>query len=156
MTKKQTNRGNLVAQIEAILTTEIPGTPKLNLRKAARDINRLLQTEIRVPSEVPATAELAKRIMSILQAEVPYTPKVGPPLRHAFTAQGRVEYHRLKGSIKELSARARQVIEALDKHQGHGTSADLQKWLKVNRNVIAGALHELRQAHLIRAERLAE
>ena len=132
---------NLMSNIERILSTDIPGTPKLHLRKAARDISALLQAEI---PGTPSRDAILKAIEAALLADVS-TPAV---------TFGRVQYRRLRGSVKGLSDRAQQVIAALDKHEGVGTSKDLQAWLKVNRNVIAGALHELRQAHLIRSEEL--
>jgi hypothetical protein len=147
----------LAARIEDILTTEIPGTPKINLRKTARHLARMLTTEI---PGTPKTMDVARQIADLLTREIPGTEHIGvravarSDAAKAFSAAGRVEYTRLKGSVKNLSARAQQVIETLDRHKGHGTSADLQKWMKVNRNVIAGALHELRQHRLIRSNRI--
>lgn len=149
MAKKVTTTAGLVARIEAILNAEIPGTPKLELRKTAQKVADLLTAD--VPG-TPRTADLAKQIASLLTTEIPGTPHIGVP--GPFSRMGRVQYRRMRGSVKDLSRRAQQVVAALDKHGGRGTSADLQKWLKVNRNVIAGALHELRQAELITAERV--
>jgi hypothetical protein len=138
---------NLTSTIERILTTDIPGTPRLQLHKAARDINALLNTEI--PGTI-STEKLLKAIEAAITADIPGTPQLG------LARAGRVQYRRMRGSVKSLSVRARQVIEALDKHKGVGTARDLQAWLKVNRNVIAGALHELRQAQMIRSEPLPQ
>lgn len=146
------NTTSTVDQIMEILNAEIPGTSKVSLRRAARQLSNLMTTEI---PGTPRTADLARQIMKILETEVPYTPKVGKPLRTQAMAAGRVEYVRLRGSIKDLSARASQLIQALDKHKGVGTASDMMGWLKVNRNVIAGALHELKQAGLIRSKRIA-
>lgn len=52
---------------------------------------------------------------------------------------------------KELTARATEVLDFLTSHK-NATSAVLQKGLKVNRNVIAGAIHELKQAGFVKSE----
>jgi hypothetical protein len=75
------------------------------------------------------------------------------PARQA-TIGGRVMYVALAGSKRAreaLSARAAEVLGAVEKAR-QATSADLQRLLKVNRNVIAGAVHELKQAALLRSE----
>lgn len=149
MAKRVTTTEGLAARIEAILNAEIPGTPKLELRKTANKVAAMLNAEI---PGTPRVEDLAQRIAALLTTEIPGTPHIGVP--GPFSRAGRVQYRRLRGSVKDLSRRAQQVVAALDKHGGVGTSADLQKWLKVNRNVIAGALHELREAELIRADRV--
>jgi DNA segregation ATPase FtsK/SpoIIIE-like protein len=67
---------------------------------------------------------------------------------------GRVMYVAIPGrgrNRRELSARATEVLSFIESHK-NATSAAIQKGLKVNRNVIAGAMHELRQAGVVRSE----
>jgi hypothetical protein len=63
---------------------------------------------------------------------------------------------RLKGSsIRDLTPRARQVFDLLQKRHG-ATAPEIQKALRVtSRNVIAGAMHKLRQAKLVASQELA-
>jgi DNA segregation ATPase FtsK/SpoIIIE-like protein len=86
---------------------------------------------------------LMKRIEEFLNAEIPGTPRIG----------GRVHYVALPvaGTEAELSPRAEQVMKFLRRRQ-RATSAALQSALRVNRNVIAGAVHELKQAGLLKSE----
>jgi hypothetical protein len=116
---------------------------------ADRHLARELQS-LECPAILPAAKEqktmsktqiknLAKRIEEFLNAEIPGT--TGP----------RVVYVAVPGSgTADLPRRARQVLAYLRKHQRSSSKA-LQAGLRVNRNVIAGALHSLRQAHAIRA-----
>lgn len=70
---------------------------------------------------------------------------------------GRVLYVHIPGSGKNraaLSRRAAEVLAFITKARG-ASSADLQRGLHVNRNVIAGAIHELKQAHCVEAEATA-
>jgi DNA segregation ATPase FtsK/SpoIIIE-like protein len=70
------------------------------------------------------------------------------------TGAGRVMYVALPGrgkNRKELSDRAEEVLGFLSK-QHKATSAALQKGLRVNRNVIAGAIHELKQAGFVQSQ----
>lgn len=155
MTTKATK--GLMAQIESILNAEIPGTPRLHLRRLAKQINEVLQTEI---PGTPKARDIAKQIMALVESEAPPVGAIGrvePPKRASMVHStiGRVQYVTIR-SVRDLplSARAMQLARALDKHGGKGTSADLQRWLKVNRNVIAGALHELRRNKVIRSKPL--
>lgn len=69
------------------------------------------------------------------------------------TGTGRVMYVAVPGrgrNRKELTARAQEVLDFIATHK-NATSAALQKGLKVNRNVIAGAIHELKQAGFVEA-----
>lgn len=91
---------------------------------------------------------LIKQIEEILNTEIPGTPRIG----------GRVMYIPLPGTGSTarhiLSPRAQQVFSFLKRlHQG-GTSAQIQKGLKVNRNVVAGAVHELKVKRAIQSRRL--
>lgn len=82
-------------------------------------------------------------VETALNAEIPGTPRIG----------GRVLYVALPGNKKNreaLSRRGSQLYAFLVKHK-NATSAALQAGLKVNRNVIAGAMHELRKAGLVQA-----
>lgn len=66
---------------------------------------------------------------------------------------GRVMYVAMPGrgkNRKELTDRAQEVLTFLSKHK-NATSAALQKGLKVNRNVIAGAIHELKNAGFVKS-----
>lgn len=69
------------------------------------------------------------------------------------TGAGRVMYVAVPGrgkNRKELTARASEVLSFLNKKH-KATSAALQKGLKVNRNVIAGAIHELKEAGFVKS-----
>lgn len=70
------------------------------------------------------------------------------------TTGARVFYVGIPGRAqikKELSARAGQVMAFIDRNR-KASSAALQAALKVNRNVIAGAVHELKKAGVVRVE----
>lgn len=87
---------------------------------------------------------LLRRLEQLLNAPIPGTPTIG----------GRVRYVPLPGRGRNrahLTARAAQVFEYLQRKGGE-TAAGLAAGLKVNRNVIAGAMHELRKARLVRSE----
>lgn len=71
-------------------------------------------------------------------------PGLGPRVRYV-VLPGR-GIHRRK-----LNRRAREVLRAIRAQRG-ATSAELQRLLKVNRNVVAGAVHRLRQARAIKSE----
>lgn len=69
----------------------------------------------------------------------------------------RVMYVAIPGKGKnreELTARAQEVLGFLNQagNRHRATAADLVKGLKVNRNVIAGAIHELKQAGFVTSE----
>jgi DNA segregation ATPase FtsK/SpoIIIE-like protein len=89
---------------------------------------------------------LIKGIEELLNTEIPGTPRIG----------GRVMYVALPGTGSKskdvLSPRAQQVMAFLARNRKASSQA-LQKALKVNRNVIAGAVHELKQAKFVRSER---
>ena len=74
MAKQMTTTEGLVARITAILAAEIPGTPKLELRKTATKVASLLTAD--VPG-TPRTADLAKQIAAILTTEIPGTEAYG-------------------------------------------------------------------------------
>jgi predicted HTH transcriptional regulator len=74
------------------------------------------------------------------------------------TGTGRVLYVAIPGrghNRVELTTRARQVLVFLARHQ-KVTSDAIQAQLRVNRNVVAGAIHELKQAKLVRSEPIAQ
>lgn len=74
------------------------------------------------------------------------------------TGTGRVLYVAMPGRGRnraEVSARAAQVMEFIAKHK-NATSAAIQAQLKVNRNVVAGAVHELKRAKLVRSEPITQ
>lgn len=103
---------------------------------------------------------LVKRIEEILNAEI----SLGPRPRLAAQASqppnpaggSRTMYVPLPGtgSRFKLSPRAQQVYSFLTRNRKASPGA-LQAGLKVNRNVIAGAVHELKRKHAIRVERSA-
>lgn len=69
---------------------------------------------------------------------------------------GRVMYVAVPGkgkNRKELTARSNEVLTFLNKKH-KATSGALQKGLKVNRNVIAGAIHELKTAGFVKSQPL--
>lgn len=91
---------------------------------------------------------LVRRIEQLLNTDIPGTPRIG----------GRVMYVALPGSGSKsknaLSPRAKQVLAYLNRNR-RGTAKALQAALRVNRNVIAGAMHELKQAGFVRSEAFA-
>lgn len=126
------NRKNLVAQIENILATEI------------------------------TLSSLARKIAKTLNTDIPHTPQVRAAGRMRSLgkriAQGsRVAYAIVKGVKPDsVSERAMQVADYLAGRK-MASSADIQRGLNVNRNVIAGAVHELKKSGYVRsvAERRA-
>ena len=88
-------------------------------------------------------------IEELLNKEIPGTPQL-----KMTTRGGRVMYVALPGSGRKsknvLSRRAQQVLGAINR-QRRATAGALQKTLDVNRNVIAGAVHELKRQHFIQA-----
>ncbi len=95
----------------------------------------------------------------MLNTDIPGTPKMS--LRAGAQGGGvggRVMYVALPGtgskSKNALSPRAKQVLGQINR-QRRATAAALQEALEVNRNVIAGAVHELKQAGLVGTEALA-
>lgn len=91
--------------------------------------------------------QLMQRFEAFLNQEVPGTPRVP-------RTGGRVMYVALPGTGRKsqnvLSNRAKQVLGAINRRR-RATAAALQDTLKVNRNVIAGAIHELKQAQFVHA-----
>lgn len=95
--------------------------------------------------------EIVKLIESVLErtetrmnAEIPHTG-------------ARVVYVAMPGkgrTRKAISDRARQVFAFLQQ-QRQASAQALQKALNVNRNVIAGAVYELRSVGLVKSQRIA-
>lgn len=114
----------------------------------AKNINRI----------VAHLRRLGEQVEALVNAPIPGTGRM--PLQGA-----RVLYMTLPGTkadriykkarAAKLSARATEVLAFLVKQQ-KASSAALQKGLKVNRNVIAGAVHELKQAGLIVSQPLGD
>lgn len=97
---------------------------------------------------------IIQSIEEILNAEIPWTPRISQVRRTPEgKLAGRVMYVALPGSPKKsqnvLSHRAQQVLATINR-QRKATSAALQDALTVNRNVIAGAIHELKQARFVK------
>lgn len=90
---------------------------------------------------------LARRVEEALNAQIPGTPRLG----------ARVMYVALPGtgrkSLNVLSPRAKQVMAYINRNR-RASSGALQVALSVNRNVIAGAIHELKQAGFVRADQV--
>jgi hypothetical protein len=89
-------------------------------------------------------------IEKVLNEPIPGTPNISGIRRNAEgNLQGRVMYVALPGSKRKsqnvLSHRAQQVMGLVNR-TGRTTAAALMEALEVNRNVIAGAVHELKQA----------
>lgn len=100
-----------------------------------------------------AKREVQKMLRALEKMLAKEGRSAGRPARQG-TIGGRVMYVAQAGSKRAreaLSARAAEVLGAVEK-ASKATSADLQRRLKVNRNVIAGAVHELKQAALLRSE----
>lgn len=99
-------------------------------------------------TEIPRIVRAFERL---LKDESSGTPRV----RHAGR---RVAYVAQPGSASKkrqgLTPRAKQVFGYLARHR-RATAVALQKALRVNRNVIAGAVHELKQVGFVRSEALA-
>jgi hypothetical protein len=96
---------------------------------------------------------IVKAIEASLNAEIPGTPRITGRV-----VGGRVMYVALPGKGKNreaLSRRAGQVLAAIARKK-EATSKALQGALRVNRNVIAGAIHELKQAKLVKAVTMPE
>ncbi len=99
--------------------------------------------------------KIVRGIEELLNAEIPGTPRISQVrLSKGGAISGRVMYVALPGSGNKsknvLSRRAQQVLAAINR-QRKATSAALQESLDVNRNVIAGAIHELKQAKFVKA-----
>lgn len=96
----------------------------------------------------------------LLNTDIPGTPKMS--LRAGAKGggfQGRVMYVALPGTGSKnknvVSPRAKQVLGQIARSK-RATAAALQEALDVNRNVIAGAIHELKQAGLVAAQAVAD
>lgn len=87
-------------------------------------------------------AVLSKQIEQVLNANLTGS---GSPRTIYVIVPGRGVHRR------KATRRAKQVLAYIAKHS-KATSADLQKALDVNRNVISGAVFELRKLGLIKSE----
>jgi hypothetical protein len=96
-------------------------------------------------------------IEKVLNEPIPGTPNISGLRRSTdgLQLQGRVMYVALPGSKRKsqnvLSHRAQQVLGQVNR-QGRATAAALMDALEVNRNVIAGAVHELKQAGFLASQ----
>lgn len=97
-----------------------------------------------------------RRILALIEKTlnepIPGTPNISR--KRGGNPQGRVMYVALPGSKKKtqmLSHRAQQVMGQINR-KGRITAAALMSALEVNRNVIAGAVHELKQAGFLGTE----
>lgn len=113
------------------------------------------------PQERKSHARIRKfveGIEKVLNEPIPGTPNISGVRRNAAgNFQGRVMYVALPGSKRKsqnvLSRRAQQVMGQINR-TGRTTAAALMDALEVNRNVIAGAVHELKQAGFLATEAL--
>ena len=103
----------------------------------------------------PDIKTLLRRIEELLNREFRLIPSsVREPFRGPNPAGGgRMAYVPVPGtgSKLELSPRAAQVYHFIKRNRKASARA-LQGALKVNRNVIAGAIHELKSKGVVRAE----
>jgi hypothetical protein len=91
---------------------------------------------------------LIERLETFLNREIPNTPRITGSLG------GRVMYVPLPGSQRSraaLSKRAAEVLAMIERNNA-ATSAQIQATLNVNRNVVAGAIHELKQFRLVKPQ----
>lgn len=105
------------------------------------------------------TPAVRKTLMQMIQTEVRKTLRgVERTMNRSIPGTGgRVMYVAVPGrgrNRRELSARAQEVLTFLTHHK-NATSRALQEGLRVNRNVIAGAIHELKQAGFVQSEPLS-
>lgn len=93
--------------------------------------------------------DMVAKIEALMNTPIPGTPKM----------PGRVLYVAIPGSNKKsrnvLSRRATQVLIQIERKRRVSSKA-LQEALHVNRNVIAGAIHELKQAGFVKSEPATE
>lgn len=110
--------------------------------------NLIKQIEEILLTEIPLDS-VARSIERVMNTEIPGTPRI------TGRAPGsRVMYVAMPGRGKNreaLSARAQQVYSFLMRNR-KGSSAALQSALGVNRNVISGAIHELKTKGLVKPE----
>lgn len=92
---------------------------------------------------------LLAQLETLLNTEIPNTPRIS-----GRAIGGRVMYVPLPGKKRirtELSKRAAQVLDLIERNHA-ATSAQIQATLHVNRNVVAGAIHELKQFKLVKPQ----
>lgn len=101
--------------------------------------------------------KITQMIEEVLNTPIPGTPNISGVKKTAAGYQGRVMYVALPGSSRKsqnaLSHRAQQVFGHV-KRNGRASAKALMVALEVNRNVIAGAVHELKQAGILASEPL--
>lgn len=112
---------------------------------------------------------LVEQMLAVLQKEAQRAPKHRPrgesageaapqvSRTHAGATRApigpQVRYRVGAKHPRDLSPRAEQVFDAIAARSREGaTAAQLMQKLKVNRNVIAGAMHELRKVGAVRTE----
>ena len=110
-----------------------------DVKALVRKIEELLNTEVTI---LPGRAKRREPEAASGDEHDP-NPPIG----------GRIMYVPLPGTGRrfQLSPRAQQVFSFLTRNRKASPKA-LQVALKVNRNVIAGAVHELKAKHAIRTE----
>jgi hypothetical protein len=103
-------------------------------------------------STVSRLNALIERLETFLNREIPNTPRITGSLG------GRVMYVPLPGSRRSrasLSKRAAEVLAMIERNHA-ATSGQIQATLNVNRNVVAGAIHELKQFRLVKPQPIDE
>lgn len=119
-------------------------TNKQQRDRLVKQIREILTQEIDL-------SRMARGFERMMNTEIPGTPRISGRRRSA-----RVLYVALPGRGKaktNLTKRTSEVWKFVRK-QGKTSALALQESLEVNRNVIAGAIHELKQAGLIKVEQV--
>lgn len=109
------------------------------------NFRELLRSALRSGDEAPVREAIGKARIEMTAAMARQAPPI--PGRVFYTAVTNGS----KRAVAALTPRAKQVYDYITKHR-QPTAASLQTALKVNRNVIAGALHLLRQSKLVKSE----
>lgn len=155
----------VAASIETVTHTVETALQNEIVPAIAGRVEETLQTEL-LQTAVPTLAQEVESALLSASEDTPMRRATDSPPQHSAAERvprrtgnvggggARVFYVSIPGKqrIKEqLSARAGQVMAFIDRNR-KASSAAIQAALKVNRNVIAGAVHELKKAGVIRVE----
>lgn len=102
-----------------------------------------------MPNTTDRLASVLERLEAFFNREIPNTPRIT-----GRGVGGRVMYVSLPGSKRSraaLSQRASEVFALIERNRAV-TSAQIQSTLNVNRNVVAGAIHELKEFKLVKPQ----
>lgn len=103
-----------------------------------------------MPTATTRLNAVIERLEALLNREIPHTPRI----TGSRMIGGRVMYVPLPGSQRSraaLSKRAAEVLAIIQQNHA-ATSGQIQATLHVNRNVVAGAIHELKQFRLVKPQ----